>query len=127
MNMTNNTNDTIDDEQALTQLLGLNSGSPVATPEMLKRMAQWLHATLKREITERPVTAGQEWGRIGDIMRKYGVSKSQARLWLLRLRQDGKVRVQNPIYGLQGKGDTFYNLADVETAFTENAKRLSKK
>ena len=118
---------TVDEEQVLTRLLGVGEGSPVATPEMLMRMAQWLHATLKQEIAERPANNGQEWGRIGDIMRKYGVSKSQARLWLLRLRQEGKVRVQNPIYGLQSKGDTFYNLADVEAAFTENAERLARK
>ncbi len=117
----------IDEEQVLTRLLGVGSGSPVATPEMLMRMAQWLHATLKREIAERPVNNGQEWGRISDIMRIYGVSKSQARLWLIRLREEGKVRVQNPIYGLKSKGDTFYNLADIARAYEENAKRLFRK
>ncbi len=122
----NTKNNTMDEEQALARLLAPDS-SPVATPSMLVKLGQWLRVSLKKEIEERPANNGQEWGRIGDIMRKYGVSKSQARLWLLRLRQEGKMRVQNPIYGLQSKGDTFYNLADVEAAFTENAERLARK
>ena len=116
----------IDDEQALTQLLGVGEGSPVATPSMLVKLAQWLRATLKQEITERPVTDGQQWLRIGDIMRIYGVSKSQAFNWVRRLREEKKVRVQTPIYGLNGKGDTFYSAKDIEAAFTENANRLMK-
>ena len=115
----------IDEEQALARLLALDS-SPVATPAMLVSMAQWLHATLKREITERPVNDGQQWGRISDIMRIYGVSKSQAHNWMVRLRAEGKVRVQNPISGLNGKGDTFFSLSDVQKAFEENANRTPK-
>ena len=115
--------DTMDEEQALARLLGIGAGSPVATPEMLMRMAQWLYATLKREITERPVNDGQQWGRISDIMRIYGVSKSQAHNWMVRLRAEGRVRVQNPISGINGKGDTFFCLADVQKAFEENAER----
>ena len=116
----------IDEEQALARLLALDS-SPVATPAMLMSMAQWLHATLKREIAERPVNDGQQWGRISDIMRIYGVSKSQAHNWMVRLRAERRVRVQNPISGLNGKGDTFFCLADVQKAFEENANRISKK
>ena len=96
----------IDDEQALIQLLGVGEGSPVATPSMLVKLAQWL--------------------RIGDIMRIYGVSKSQAFNWVRRLREEKKVRVQTPIYGLNGKGDTFYSAKGIEAAFTENANRLMK-
>ena len=116
----------IDEEQALARLLAPDS-SPVATPAMLMSMAQWLHATLKREIAERPVNDGQQWGRISDIMRIYGVSKSQAHNWMVRLRAEGRVSVQNPISGIKGKGDTFFCLADVQKAFEENANRISKK
>ena len=116
----------IDEEQALARLLGVGAGSPVATPEMLMRMAQWLHATLKKEIAERPLNDGQQWGRISDIMRLYNVSKSQAHNWMVRLRAEGRVRVQNPISGINGKGDTFFSLADVQKAFEENANRTPK-
>ena len=112
----------IDEEQALARLLAPDS-SPVATPAMLMSMAQWLHATLKKEIADRPVNDGQQWGRISDIMRIYGVSKSQAHNWMVRLRAEGRVRVQNPISGINGKGDTFFCLADVQKAFEENAER----
>ncbi len=118
---------TIDEEQALKQLLGIGSGSPVATPEMLMRMAQWLHATLKREIDARPVGGGQEWARVSDIMKIYGISRAQANCWMVRLREEGKVRVQNPISGAQGVGDTFYNLADIARAYEDNAKKISRK
>lgn len=116
----------IDEEQALARLLGVGSGSPVATPEMLMRMAQWLHATLKREIDARPARGKQEWGRVSDIMEIYGISRAQANCWMVRLRAEGKVRVQNPISGAQGVGDTFYNLADIARAYEENAKRFSR-
>ena len=117
-----NHNQNFDEEQALAQLLGIGSGSPVATPEMLMRMAQWLHATLKKEIAERPV-AGQVWGRIADVQRIYNVSDSAAKSWMAKLRAEGKVRMQRPISGAKGAGDLFYNLSDIAAAFEENAER----
>ena len=75
----------IDEEQALARLLGVGSGSPVATPEMLMRMAQWLHATLKREIDARPARGKQEWGRVSDIMEIYGANLAQVENSLLAI------------------------------------------
>ncbi len=114
--------DARDEEQVLARLLGVGSGSPVATPEQLSAGLRWLAGTLRRELQERPMNGGQEWGRIADIMRIYGVKKSQACRWMMRLREVGKVRVQNPVIGQTGKGDTFYNLADIAAAFEENAR-----
>ena len=111
----------VDEEKAiLYRLLGVGE-SPVATPEMLAAGLQWTLSMMRKELAERPGVAGQEWGRVQDVQRIYGVSRSQAGTWVKRLRELGKVRIQNPISGVKGKGDTFYYLPDIKDAFTENA------
>ena len=111
----------VDGEKAiLSRLLGAGA-SPVSTPEMLAAGLQWVLMMVRKELAERPGTGGQEWGRVADVMRIYGVARSQANVWLARLRELGKVRVCNPISGAKGKGDTLYYLPDIEAAFMENA------
>lgn len=129
-NMTNNTmpamNGTTDDEAALTRFLSTDA-SPVATPAMLVKLGEWLRVTIKKELEEHPVSGGQEWLRLGDVMRQYKVSKSQANNWLRRLKADGKVRTHTPIYGARGTGTTFYNAKDIDAAFSENSQRLQQR
>lgn len=107
----------VDEEKAiLSRLLG----SGLSTDGLAAGL-QWVLAMVRKELAERPGTGGQEWGRVQDVMRIYGVSRSQANAWLDRLRELGKVRVGNPISGTKGKGDTLYYLPDIEAAFMENA------
>ncbi len=113
-----------EEEQVLSRLLGIGNGSPVATPEMLLAGFRWLYCKVRRELREQPGgRGGQEWGRVSDIMRLYGVSRGQANAWLVRLRAEGKVRVAYPISGASGRGDAYYFLADVAAAFEDNARR----
>lgn len=106
--------------QELKRLLG-DSSSPVVTPDMLQIAAGWMMAKTRGMLDERPGAPGQEFGRVSDIARIYNVKRSTAHDWVCRLREKGKVRVQRPCSGAKGKGDTFYNLADIARAFEENA------
>lgn len=113
----------IDDEKAalMRAMVPDGNAAPVATPDMLCAGFQWLLAKTRQELAERPAGARLEWVRISDIMRMYNVSESAARAWVEKLKALKKVQVQNPITNNGGKGDTFYNLADIQAAFTENA------
>ncbi len=120
--------DTMDDEAALRRLLGVDGGnaSPVATPEMLIAGFRWLSATLKNEMREQQAGGGgQEWARVSDIAKRYRVSRASVNEWMSRLKATGKVRTQNPISGAQGRGDTFYNLADIDAAYEANSRRCN--
>lgn len=112
-----------DEESTLARLLGNDT---VATPASLNAGLRWAVATLRRDLAERPAYGGQVWLRVSDVAARYGVGRSQAHAWLVKLRELGKVRVQNPIAGKAGKGDTFYYLPDIEAAFQENAEKATK-
>lgn len=109
-----------DDEAALARLLGVGRDT-VVTPAALSAGLRWVVATVRKAQGERPAANGQTWLRVSDVAARYGVGRSQAHAWLLKLRELGKVRIQNPIAGKSGKGDTFYYLPDIEAAFSENA------
>lgn len=111
-----------DEESALCRLLGVGA-SPVATPENLAAGLRWVVSVFRKELAERPTVGGQVWVRLADIQARYGIGRSQACAWVQRLREMGLVRVQNPISGRSGKGDTFYYLPDIDAAFSENARR----
>ena len=107
----------VDTEKAiLSRLLG----SGLSTDGLAAGL-QWVLTMVRKELAARPGVAKQEWVRVSDIQRIYGVCRSQASMWAKRLRELGKVRVQNPISGAKGKGDTFYYLPDIELAFKANA------
>lgn len=112
-----------DDEAALTRLLGTDT---VATPASLNAGLRWLLSKLRQELDARPAPVGQEWGTLGQVMQIYGKKKSAACEMLNRLREHGKVRVCVPPTGRSGKGDTLYNLQDIEAACMENARRVEK-
>lgn len=111
-----------EDEAALARLLGVGRDT-VVTPDALSAGLRWVVATVRKIQEERPADGGQVWLRASDVAARYGVGRSQAHAWLVKLRELGKVRVQNPIAGKAGKGDTFYYLPDIEAAFAENAAR----
>lgn len=108
------------DVEAEKAILSRLLGSGLSTDGLAAGL-QWVLAMMRKELAERPGVAGQEWVRVQDVQRIYGVSRSQADAWVKRLRELGKVRIQNPISGAKGKGDTFYYLPDIKDAFTENA------
>lgn len=119
-----NAPEVMDDEQAaLARVLG---GDTVATPATLNAGLRWLLAKLRQELADRPAPAGQEWGTLGQVMQIYGKKKSAACDMLYRLRELGKVRVCVPPTGKNGKGDTLYNLRDIEAACMENALRVER-
>lgn len=115
----------MDEERAtLARLMG---ESPVPTADGFRESLLWLLTRVRREIHACPDGKRQEWVRIGDIMTRYGVTQRQALEWMVRLRTAGKVRMQTPISGAHGYGDTFYCLSDIEEAYRENAaKRWGK-
>lgn len=114
----------MDDEQAaLARVLG---GDTVTTPAALNAGLRWLLAKLRQELADRPAPVGQEWGTLGQVMQIYGKKKSAACEMLYRLRELGKVRVCVPPTGKSGKGDTLYNLRDIEAACMENAERVER-
>lgn len=114
----------MDDEQAaLRRLLGNDT---VATPDNLAAGLRWAVATLRQELAARPAPVGQEWATLGQVMQIYGKKKSAACEMLNRLRELGKVRVCVPPTGMSGKGDTLYNLRDIEAACMENAERIGR-
>lgn len=102
-----------DEGEALRRLLGSET---VATPEMLARGLTWLCSKIREEIQARPAAAGQVWGTVEDFMVRYGWKKSQAHLHLTRLAERGAVRIQKP-NGADKRG-TYYNIADVEKAWS---------
>lgn len=112
-----------DEEAALARVLG---GDTVTTPAALNAGLRWLLAKLRQELADRPAPVGQEWGTLGQVMQKYGKKKSAACDMLCRLRELGKVRVFVPPTGKSGKGDTLYNLRDIEAAGMENALRVER-
>lgn len=119
-----NAPEVMDDEQAaLARVLGADT---VTTPASLNAGLRWLLAKLRDELAARPAPAGQEWGTLGQVMQIYGKKKSAACDMLYRLRELGKVRVCVPPTGKSGKGDTLYNLRDIEAACMENALRVER-
>lgn len=119
-----NSPEVMDDEQAaLARVLG---GDTVATPATLNAGLRWLLAKLRDELAARPAPVGQEWATLGQVMQIFGKKKSAACEMLNRLREQGKVRVMVPPTGMSGKGDTLYNLRDIESACMENAERVEK-
>ncbi len=116
-----NKNINTDEERAaLTRLMG---ESPVPTADGFRESLLWLLARVRQELQTNAQRTGQEWVRIGDIMTRYGVTQRQALEWMVRLRAAGKVRMQTPISGVHGFGDTFYSLSDIEAAYKENASK----
>ncbi len=120
--MKNDTN--MDDERAA--LVRLMGESPVPTADGFRESLLWLLSRVRQELQAHP-GGKQEWVRLRDIMTRYGVTQRQALEWMVRLRAAGKVRMQTPISGVHGYGDTFYSIADIEAAYRENAaKRWGK-
>ena len=114
----------MDDERAA--LLRLVGNDTVATPAGVAAGLHWVVVTLRQELAARPAPVGQEWGTLGQVMQIYGKKKSAACEMLYRLRELGKVRVCVPPTGKSGKGDTLYNLRDIEAACMENAERVER-
>lgn len=119
-----NSPEVMDDEQAaLARVLG---GDTVATPATLNAGLRWLLAKLRDELAARPAPVGQEWATLGQVMQIFGKKKSATCEMLNRLREQDKVRVCVPPTGMSGKGDTLYNLRDIEAACMENAERIGR-
>lgn len=102
-----------DEGEALRRLLG---GETVATPETIARGLTWLCVKLREEIQSTPSAPCQEWGTVEDFCRRYGMKKSQMHLHLTRLAYSGAVRIQKP--NGAGKRGTYYNIRDVEKAWS---------
>ena len=116
----------MDDEQAALMRLINPESSPITTPDMLIKFGMWMMAKVRQEIAARPAPVGQEWGTLGQVMQVFGKKKSATCEMLNRLREQGKVRVFVPPTGMSGKGDTLYNLRDIEAACMENALRVER-
>lgn len=114
--------ESMDDEQAaLSRLLGCDT---VATPATVKAATIWLLSKVRKDLADRPLSGEQVYMTAGEVAKRYGVCRSQANVWLARLRALDKVRIQVPLAGPSDKGSTLYYLPDIEAAFTENALRL---
>lgn len=112
-----------DEEAALARVLG---GDTVATPAALNAGLRWLLGKLRHELAGRPAAGEQVWLTAGEVARRYGIRRGQATVWMNRLRELGKVRVNVPLAGKNDRGDTRYYLPDIEAAYTENAERVGR-
>lgn len=110
-----------DEQSVLNRLLG---GDTVATPATLSAGLRWLLSKLRQELSCKPFPGEQAYLTVSGVAKLYGVTKAQAHSWMCRLRELGKVRVQVPLSGKNDRGNTMYNIADIEQAFEENAQRV---
>lgn len=108
------TNDILTEEgQALRRLLG---DLPVVTPDTLAVACVWLLAKIK-ELDKSNGRGGQVWARPLQIAERFGAKRSQVCIWLARLAEAGKVRRWSPETPLGTRGDTYYNIEDIEKAW----------
>lgn len=103
-----------DDAQALRLLLG---DAPVITPDALAAFGGWMIAKMKNMSEDRRA-ACQVWARPAQIAERFGVKRAQANTWLARLVEAGKVRRWVPETARGTAGDTYYNLEDIEKAWS---------
>ena len=109
-----NINNLTEDAQALRLLLG---DMPVITPDSLAAFGGWMLAKMK-ELDKRSGSGGQVWARPSQIAERFGVKRAQVASWLSRLVEAGKVRRWQPETARGTAGETYYNLEDLEKAWT---------
>lgn len=82
----------------------------------MARMLITLDAIHRAEDEEKPPAQRQEWGRVSQVARHFGVSNGAVEKWLAPLIRAGAVRIRKPAGGW-----TLYNIPDIERAFTVDA------
>lgn len=110
----NTEQDNTDVKATLARLLG---SDVFVTPAGMSNALAWLVAMLRAEYRARPEPVRQEWMRVGELARYFGLSTPAVRSYLRYLFRQGKVRIWQPINEEGKQGDAKYNVDDIERAF----------
>lgn len=115
--------DSTDKKTVLQRLTG--SGPYLTNDGMINSML-WLESSLSGQLQDKQGTNTQEWMTTGELVTRFGISKSQLLNYITALLERGLVRTWTPI-SLDGKkGHTRYNVKDIEKAFMQGGEALEQ-
>lgn len=107
-------------ELAYSQAVQIDS-SPVATRSQLLGLGVTLEARIIERLCPFIMSAGQEYGTVSEIAKRFGRSVNTMKDWLRKLETDGKLphTIQGCPSREGAKGDTLYHFGEVEKALQQ--------